>query len=285
MRFGLTLALLTICAWPIAAQTWEDSACLDTVSAPTRVPVFLGLRVNSPPNARPTYGQILLDLVAERVRTTLGGSAERIPAADSVVHWRKQWTHLHVTHRKDGSFAWQRVTREPADQPAIALVERALTSAHDAGELLPWDDATSSDSIEYDLLLERPTISKEGTVKPIDLTLAVPVFSMRVPWEEPVAPRPGHRSPKYPESARNLYIEGSVLMQFMVDTAGHPEPESARDLWPEDKPRYVGAMQEHYESFLSATKTAIRRMRFSPAVVGGCKLRQVIQQPFNFTLR
>ncbi|GLC25527.1 TonB family protein [Roseisolibacter agri] len=90
--------------------------------------------------------------------------------------------------------------------------------------------------------------------------------------EKPVRPLRGTVGPQYPPTMRASNIEGEVLAQFVVDTTGRPEPTSFRVL------RYTNL------EFVGAVRDAVLLMRFQPAEVGGRKVRQLVQQPFEFRL-
>jgi protein TonB len=90
--------------------------------------------------------------------------------------------------------------------------------------------------------------------------------------EKPVAPLPGGHGPLYPDMLRAAGIEGTVLAQFVVDTTGRADIASFTVL------RADNAL------FAAAVRTALPQMRFLPAEVGGHKVRQMVQQPFQFSV-
>ncbi|HJQ53114.1 MAG TPA: energy transducer TonB [Gemmatimonadaceae bacterium] len=90
--------------------------------------------------------------------------------------------------------------------------------------------------------------------------------------EKQVEPAPGNSSPRYPDVLRAAGVEGSVIAQFVVDEAGRAEESTLR---------FVRGDNALFED---AVRTALRRMRFVPAEVGGKKVRQLVQMPFVFTL-
>jgi protein TonB len=63
-----------------------------------------------------------------------------------------------------------------------------------------------------------------------------------------------------------------VIALFVVSEAGRVEPATVRFTL-SDNPL-----------FEDAVKSALERMRFVPAEVGGRKVRQLVQMPFVFTL-
>ncbi|MFY7922599.1 TonB family protein [Gemmatimonas sp.] len=97
-----------------------------------------------------------------------------------------------------------------------------------------------------------------------------PYFDFQV--EKPVVMAPGAQGPAYPDMLRTAGIEGQVLAQFVVDTTGRAEMGTFK------------ALKSDNDLFTTAVKNALARMRFLPAEVGGRKVKQLVQQPFQFSL-
>lgn len=91
--------------------------------------------------------------------------------------------------------------------------------------------------------------------------------------EKPVAQAPGSPGPRYPDILRGNGIEGEVIAQFIVDTTGRAEPSSFK------------VLKTTHELFAEAVRTALPKMRFIPAELGGRKVKQLVQQPFSFTIQ
>ena len=90
--------------------------------------------------------------------------------------------------------------------------------------------------------------------------------------EKQVTVVPGSAPPRYPETLRNSGVDGRVIAEFVVDERGRAEADSVRFVR-SDNPLFDGAV-----------RVALRRMRFTPAEVGGRKVKQLVQMPFVFTL-
>jgi len=89
----------------------------------------------------------------------------------------------------------------------------------------------------------------------------------------PAAVLPASTAPQYPAALRAAKVEGEVLVQFVIDTAGAVELGSFKVLRHEDV------------RFADAIKVAVPGFRFSPArLEDGRKVRQLVQQPFAFAL-
>lgn len=89
--------------------------------------------------------------------------------------------------------------------------------------------------------------------------------------EKPAAPA-NSVQPNYPETLRSAGIEGEVDAQFTVDTTGRADLGTFKIL------------KATNDLFAAAVRTALPRMRFSPAEVGGHKVKQLVQQPFTFNI-
>jgi protein TonB len=82
----------------------------------------------------------------------------------------------------------------------------------------------------------------------------------------------GGESPEYPASLRAMGVEGRVLAQFVVGENGRYEGGSLKIL------------DSSNPAFTAAVKDALPRMRFSAAQIGGRKVAQLVQMPFQFHL-
>jgi len=78
--------------------------------------------------------------------------------------------------------------------------------------------------------------------------------------------------PQYPAELRAAGTSGEVLMQFVVDTLGHVEVSSIKEMKTSDA------------RFTAAVREVLPRMRFHAAEIGGRKVRQLVQMPFQFAV-
>lgn len=90
--------------------------------------------------------------------------------------------------------------------------------------------------------------------------------------EKQAAPVPGNKGPRYPDALRDAGVEGEVLAQFVVDTTGRAVMSTFKVLKSTDT------------TFSNTVRVALADMRFYPAEVGGLKVKQVIEMPFQFNL-
>lgn len=79
-------------------------------------------------------------------------------------------------------------------------------------------------------------------------------------------------SPRYPPVLKAAGLEGRVLLEFVIDTTGHPEPASLR------------VIERTREGFDAAALETLERSLFRPARVGGRKVRQRTLQWVGFRI-
>lgn len=83
---------------------------------------------------------------------------------------------------------------------------------------------------------------------------------------------PGTGNLRYPDMLRSANVEGEVFAQFVVDADGRYETGTFK------------VLKSSHELFTEAVKTALPNMRFYPAELNGKKVRQLVQEPFMFSL-
>jgi protein TonB len=87
--------------------------------------------------------------------------------------------------------------------------------------------------------------------------------------EKPVV-KIGGDPPEYPPALKDAGVEGRVLAQFVVNESGRYDPGSLKIL------------DSSNSAFTAAVKDALPRMKFSAAQIGGKKVSQLVQMPFQF---
>ena len=97
-----------------------------------------------------------------------------------------------------------------------------------------------------------------------------PLFDFQV--EKPASANPSNQPPVYPNQLRAANIEGQVVAKFVVDTTGRADM------------RTFEVIKSDHEAFTSAVRNSLPNMRFFPAEVGGRKVKQLVQMPFQFSL-
>ncbi|MEO8194988.1 MAG: energy transducer TonB [Gemmatimonadales bacterium] len=90
--------------------------------------------------------------------------------------------------------------------------------------------------------------------------------------EKPVSQIPGTGAPRYPDALRSSGVEGEVQAQFVVTEDGRAETSTFK------------VLKATNDLFASAVRSALPNMRFYAAEVGGKKVKQLVQQSFQFKL-
>jgi len=80
----------------------------------------------------------------------------------------------------------------------------------------------------------------------------------------------GGEAPEYPATLKSAGVEGEVLAQFVVNESGRYESGT------------LNILKSSNPAFTAAVKDALPRMKFSAAQIGGKKVQQLVQMPFQF---
>lgn len=90
--------------------------------------------------------------------------------------------------------------------------------------------------------------------------------------EKQVQALPGSPSPRYPDELRAAGVEGEVLAQFVVGPDGQPDMSTFK------------VLKSSHDLFTETVMKALPNMQFSAPEVGGKKVKQLVQMPFQFNL-
>jgi len=145
---------------------------------------------------------------------------------------------------------------------------QVLTAPIKIPDVLPEIDLTKKITDEADFSGKGVAggIAKGVGNAPVDRTF----FEFEV--EKQVSTAPGSQPPRYPDMLRSANVQGEVLVQFEVDTTGRANLATFR------------VLKSTHDLFTASVRNALGQMRFYPAEIGGRKVKQLVQQPFNFTL-
>jgi hypothetical protein len=291
MKRAFILALSVGLASPAAAQKQPiaPDSCLYTIASNAfkRVPVFLeATQQDGASRAILPSADFFTQSVAFRIRELLGVGNSKLAEADSVVDWKTLWGEVVVTVRRDAAPTWSvkewSGRADTSRHSSLRILQNALKGVIGSGEFVAIPDGIG-DSASFGMSFVNPRVTKEGKLIPVKARQAVPVFSLLVPWDKSVELT---KSPNihYPEIARSLRGIGAVRLAFMVDKSGRADIETVKEVWPADKTRPKGEALLAYEAFLRAVKRDLPSARFSPAIIGGCVMNQMVQQTFEFEL-
>ena len=79
--------------------------------------------------------------------------------------------------------------------------------------------------------------------------------------------------PRYPESLQHQGVEGTFIVEFVVDSSGRVDAKT------------LAFPSSAHPMFLRAVKDALLRSRYFPAELAGMRVRQLVQQQFSFVLK
>ena len=198
-------------------------------------------------DAAPTYGRLLL-LIAQRQH--MSRLAPMLAESSS--------------HLQERIHAMTNSTRSNRTFRATVLAAVAVVGVI----------AACSEGVGSDLIGPQPKggklLSRQTTKAPQVQRLDVVYFEYQV--EHPVMAAPGSGAPSYPANLKAAGIAGEVDVSFVVDTTGLADASTLKILKSTDS------------LFTQSVAAALPSMRFTPALVGGRKVKQLVMQPFVFNI-
>lgn len=90
--------------------------------------------------------------------------------------------------------------------------------------------------------------------------------------EKPAQAASGNPQPHYPEVLKSSGVEGRVMAQFVVLENGRADMDTFKILSSDN------------DLFSSSVRNVLPSMRFLPAEIGGKKVKQLVQLPFEFKI-
>ena len=227
---------------------------------------------------------------AEMLRRSLGSEADTLPVGDSHFSWRELEGTLLLSMHRDGRVTARATPNRPlvdrSTMAAIIALAEAFTLVRARGAAaFVWNDSLRGDSLMVPVRIEyREALGPDAPPTAMRPAVSIPLFIVRVPLiEKPAVPVPG-RGPRYPAASIEAGAGARVRLDFVVDTTGRIRLETIREQWDSKVPRQRGALARHYDAFRAAVITSMPNLRFRPAEIAGCKVPQLVQQPFEFML-
>ena len=206
-------------------------------------------RTLSDPGAAAAYGKLLL-LIAQRQRMTRLAPM----LAESNSHLSRRITAM--TRRS--------ISYRPLRVAVLGVAAIAATIV------------ACSSRVGSDLVGPQPTGGKPlatQTISDVLPNLPAPkgvYFEYQV--EQPVMAAPGSPAPRYPDILKQAGVAGEVIVSFVVDTTGIADVRSLK------------VLRSSHQLFANSIVAALPDMRFTPALVGGKKVRQLVNEPFVFQI-
>ena len=109
-----------------------------------------------------------------------------------------------------------------------------------------------------------------GTAASPDLVSTQTFLEFQV--NKPASQAPGSPGPRYPDALRAAGVTGEVHAQFVVGTDGLADPKTFKVLVKTD------------DRFADAVRSALPAMRWDAAEIAGRKVKQLVEQTFEFKL-
>ena len=153
-----------------------------------------------------------------------------------------------------------RKVAQVVQQPFIFALDRSaqLLRSEDKGAAVvlsrPWDGVTAP-----------------WRRDPADINRAPAGAYFEFQVDEPARMQSGANL-RYAMELREAGIEGTVLVQFVLDTEGRIDPSTFK------------VLKTDHEGFVESVREALPRLRYTAARKDGRAVRQVVQQPFVFNI-
>ena len=129
-----------------------------------------------------------------------------------------------------------------------------------AGGTGPHSPTAGDTANSTQLRITLPSIIGDSILTEIEVDSAV----KRYEWSA---------SPDYPITMLQQNIEGGAFVIYVVDTLGIADTTSFK------------VVRTTHDEFADAVRAAMPKMRFRPALLGGMKVRQLVQQNFSFKIQ
>jgi TonB family protein len=233
----------------VALMPWNPAVWWQSRRLRLALELDCDARTLSDPGAAPAYGRLLL-LIAQRQRMTR--LAPMLAESNS---------HLS---RRITAMTRPSVSYQPLRVAVLGVIAVAATIV------------ACSSRVGSDLVGPQPTGGKPVAAQVIPDVLPGPKVVKGVYFEyqveKPVMAAPGSPAPRYPEILKKAGVSGQVIVSFVVDTTGTADVQTLK------------VLKSSHELFLNAIATALPDMRFTPALVGGKKVKQLVMEPFVFSI-
>jgi hypothetical protein len=248
------------------------------------VPVFLHASTAAhSDNLLKPQADLLAEDVANEFRLLLGATESTVPNADANFVWYSVPTRLTLMSHRNGDVL-ALPTGTGGDSAATLMLVRAFEAARAKGRaLILYPDGFVDDSAPVYLTLWPDYVGDiPEAVQPGATLRKFAVFNLTEPERSPAYPLPNQPPPQYPHENEPDRAQGSVLMQFVVDTTGLADRATLYELWPVGTPRPVGYEVYAHEAFVHSMTVWLRKFRFRPMRIGTCAVRQMVQFPLEF---
>lgn len=268
----------------VAPSATPSARCIDTISTtPEQRIAYLRATVADSAGEHMTQSaDLFAQAVAQSLRVMFGIKGDTLPAAEPVLSWRniQPGVTVDVTVSRNGEMAIQPPAQN-VDPVAGGLLTRVARSVQSGSDRFFWppDEARDSATVELSIVLAP----QHETSLTGDPGYAFPIFSIAYPTETD-AVLTSTTLPQHPPNSFGVDADGTVILEFVVDSAGRVDTATVRDPLANTPAYPTGKAKEIYDDFSKSLRAWLPSATYKPATIGGCPVPQLVQQPFAFTV-
>ena len=262
----------------------RGASCIDTISsaAAQRIAYLRATIQDSADEHLSQSADLFAQSVAQRLRVMLGAKGDTLPPAEPTLTWRnvRPGVSVVITAAREGGIAVQPLAAN-VDPVAGGLLTRIARAVEASGDWFFWPPEAKRDSASFELsIVLAPPHETQLTG---DFGYAFPIFSMAYPVETG-AVLTTTTVPPHPDKKFGVSGDGTVVLEFVVDSAGRVDTTTIRDPLENDPERPTGQAGEIYDEFVKSLRAWLPTAKYEPATIGGCAVSQLVQQPFTFSV-
>ena len=265
-------------------SSMRATRCIDTVSStPEQRIAYLRASVSDSADDHISQSaDLFAQSVAQSLRLMLGAKGDTLPPATPTMNWRniEPGVSVVITAERSGGIAVQPLAAD-VDPVAGGLLTRIARSVEASGDWFFWPPDEQRDSVSFELAIVLA--APHETTLTGNVGYAFPVFSIAYPTET-AAILTSTTLPPRPSKSFGVTGDGTVTLDFVVDSTGHVDTATVRDPLL-NTPQYpTGKEGEIYAEFIKSLREWLPMATYEPARIGGCPVRQFVQQPFAFSI-
>lgn len=172
-----------------------------------------------------------------------------------------------VAFRRDGTVRDLRLSQRSMAPALDAAIARAIHLADSTESFPPINEATDKSELVVFIDLDLTDSATAGTYPVFRVTLPLfPVTRITTQLRTPDA------VPRYPDELRSRRIDGRATLKFVVDESGKMAEHSYRFMTLSELP------------FGEAVLAVLPRLRYEPAKIGNCTVKELVRQAFDFKI-
>jgi len=172
-----------------------------------------------------------------------------------------------VSFRRDGTVGDLRLSQQSMAPELDAAIARAIHTADSTFSFPPINDATDKSELVVFIDIDLTDSVSAGTYPLFRVTLPVyPVTRVSTQLHNSDA------LPRYPDELRSRHLNAQAMLKLVVDESGRMAEHSYRFVALTELP------------FGQAVMDVLPRLRYTPAMIGSCAVKQLVTQVFDFKI-